>query len=208
MYRPPHYRQEDPDTIRSFLRANAFGILINQTNGKLWGTHIPLELEADTNGQDWLVGHVARANPQGQQFQDGEEVLAIFPGPHAYVSSSWYSYEEVPTWNYLAVHVYGKLQLLEGQELLQALHRLIDKYEQASEHPISMEQLSERTLRQVRGIIGFKIAVTEMQAAYKLSQLQSDQDHQRIIHELERRGDAASNAVAEEMRKQSSDRDG
>lgn len=135
MYTPPHYSNNDIEEIKAFLKQNSFGILINIVDNKPWGTHIPLELETDGQGNDILVGHIAKANPQWKHFKDESEVLCIFNGPHAYVSSSWYKEEEVPTWNYIAVHVYGKLSILTEEETMAAMHRLVDKYEKDSKKP-------------------------------------------------------------------------
>ena len=127
MYIPERNKKEDIEEIKDFLSKNAFGILINQVAGRPWATHIPLELEADGDGNDILVGHIAKANPQWKGFTEDEEVLCIFNGPHAYISSSWYKEEEVPTWNYVAVHVYGKLKILTEEEVMASLHRLVAK---------------------------------------------------------------------------------
>lgn len=200
MYIPPHYSNQDIDEVKDFLRQNSFGILINIVDHKPWGTHIPLELETDENGKDILVGHIAKANPQWKNFTDKGEVLCIFNGPHAYVSSSWYKEEEVPTWNYIAVHVYGTLRVLTEQETMESMHRLVDKYEKNSKKPISLKKLSTKTLRQVRGVVGFQVQVSDIQATYKLSQTQVD-DHHKIISELEERPDSGSQSVAQHMKK-------
>ena len=100
MHIPDLYKNEDKEAIRTFLKANAFGILINQTNGKLWATHIPLELEINKEGEEVLMGHISKENPQWTAFESNDQVLAVFTGPHAYISSSWYDHENVPTWNY------------------------------------------------------------------------------------------------------------
>jgi len=97
MYIPDDQKNENLYEIKSFLRENSFGILVSQLNGKPWATHIPLELEVDSDGNDVLTAHIAKANPQWKEFDQNEEVLCIFNGPHAYVSSSWYKEEEVPT---------------------------------------------------------------------------------------------------------------
>ena len=195
MYTPTHYSNNDIEEIKGFLRQNSFGILINIVDNKPWGTHIPLELESDEQGNDVLVGHIAKANPQWKHFKDESEVLCIFNGPHAYVSSSWYKEEEVPTWNYIAVHVYGKLSILTEEETMAAMHRLVDKYEKDSKNPISLKNMSSKTLRQVKGVVGFQIRVSDIQATYKLSQTRSD-DHQKIISELKERPDSGSQGIA------------
>ncbi len=199
MYIPPHYNNDDIEEIKSFLRNNSFGILINIVDDKPWGTHIPLELETDGQGKDILVGHIAKANPQWQNFTDKSEVLCIFNGPHAYVSSSWYKEEEVPTWNYIAVHVYGSLKVLTEEETMESMHRLVDKYEKDSKQPISLKNLSPKTLRQVKGVVGFKIQISDIQATYKLSQTRLD-DHHKIISELEERPDSGSKRIVGYMK--------
>ena len=198
MYIPLQYRNEDPAEVADFLRNNAFAILVSQVDDRPWATHLPLELETNSSGQQLLTGHIAKANPQWRHFVENEPVLAIFNGPHAYVSSSWYKEEEVPTWNYIAVHVYGKLQILSEEEVMASLHRLVDKYEKHSEEPVSLHNLSPRTLRQVKGVVGFQISVEEVHAAYKLSQGR-EQDHTRIIGELRERGAVGDHEIADRM---------
>ncbi|UJH67773.1 FMN-binding negative transcriptional regulator [Allomuricauda sp. SCSIO 65647] len=201
MYIPHYYKNENLDEVKAFLRKNSFGILVNQVDGKPWATHIPLELETDRAGEDVLVGHISKANPQWKVFEDNAEVLCIFNGPHAYVSSSWYQEEEVPTWNYIAVHVYGKLTVLDEEATMKALHRLVDKYEQQSENPISLHDMSSKTLRQVKGVVGFQIKINEIQAAYKLSQTRPE-DHASIIKHLKELGVTATE-IARHIKKQS-----
>jgi transcriptional regulator len=198
MYIPPYYENKDIDQIKQFLRENSFGILVNVVDNKPWGTHIPLELEQDLNGADVLVGHIAKANPQWRYFSDNAEVLCIFNGPHAYVSSSWYKEEEVPTWNYIAVHVYGTLKILSEEETMASMFRLVDKYEAGSKNPINLKNMSPKTLRQVKGVVGFQIQITDIQATYKLSQTRQA-DHAKIISELKERNDPGSQAIADHM---------
>ncbi len=206
MYVPLQYKNENLAEVREFLRNHAFAILVNQVNGKLWASHIPLELEADADGQDFLIGHIAKANPQGTSFNSSDEVLCIFNGPHSYVSSSWYLEEEVPTWNYIAVHVYGSLEILSESEVLESLEKLMDKYESTSEKPLAMSSLSLRTMRQVRGIVGFRIRIRDIQAASKLSQGRPA-DHPKIIEELEKTGQSGALDTARAMRKNQAMRD-
>lgn len=199
MFIPEHYRNKDTKEIQAFLKANSFGILINTVEGKPWGTHIPLEFGVNAKKEEVLVGHIAKANPQSKNLVDGDEVLCIFNGPHSYVSSSWYQQEEVPTWNYIAVHVYGTVKIQNTTELLKALNALVDRYEQASEHPISLNELSPKTMRQAHGVVGFEIVIKDIQAVKKLSQGRPH-DHEKIIEELEKKG-TTEKAIAEEMKK-------
>ncbi|MDX1758610.1 MAG: FMN-binding negative transcriptional regulator [Arenibacter algicola] len=195
MYTPSHYKNENLDEVREFLKQNSFGILINQTDGRPWATHIPLELDVDDVGKDILVGHISKANPQWKSFEGNEEVLAIFNGPHSYISSSWYKEEEVPTWNYIAVHVYGKIQILNDEAVLDSLHKLVDKYEKASTNPVSINNLSHKTMRQIKGIVGFQIGITDIHATYKLSQTRPE-DHPKIIEELQKTNNPGSHEIA------------
>ncbi len=198
MFIPAHYKNENISEVKQFLKENGFGILVSQVDGKPWATHIPLELDVDNEGNDVLVSHIAKANPQWKQFSENTEVLCIFNGPHSYISSSWYQEEEVPTWNYIAVHVYGKLRILDEQAVLASMHKLVDKYEQNSECPVSINNLSAKTMRQIKGVVGFEIGITEIQAAKKMSQGR-EQDHPRIVQELEKQ-DPQAIAVAKVMK--------
>src|ERR1700744_5925228 len=129
MYIPRRYEEKDTEKIHAFIRENSFAILISIQDGRPIGTHIPLQLETDADGKAVLMGHISRGNEQKHTLVAGAKVLAIFPGPHAYISPRWYTEMKVPTWNYIAVHVYGTIHIVEGEELRAALSRLIDTYE-------------------------------------------------------------------------------
>lgn len=201
MYIPHLFKQQNPEEVKSFLQQNSFGILVSQQDGKPWATHIPLELDINAKGEEVLVGHVSRGNKQWKGFDESNDVLAIFNGPHAYISSSWYDHENVPTWNYIAVHIYGKIRIVEGEELLTSLKKLVNKYEAHSKNPVTVEGMSKKFLEnELRGIVGFEILITEIQAAYKLSQNRDDKNKENIIEELESRGDFESHKIAERMK--------
>jgi transcriptional regulator len=201
MYIPRRYEEKDKDRIYAFIRENSFAILITVLDGRPIGTHIPLKLETGDDGRDALVGHISIGNEQKTTLADGVSVLAIFPGPHAYISPRWYTEMNVPTWNYLAVHVYGTVQLMERKALREALSRLIDTYEQHLPHPVHLEEMSEKMLEDnFRGIVGFRILIDEIQAARKLSQNRDEQSYHQVIDQLER-GDETARAVAAEMKK-------
>ncbi len=217
MYVPHYFKNEDIKEVRDFIDKNGFGILVScgeaaprpvrQAQGDSAqfipvATHIPLLLDKDEQGLDILSGHIARMNPHHKLFTSDAKVLAILLGPHAYVSSSWYSHENVPTWNYIAVHIYGTLKIIDDDRLYRQLKLLVEKYEKTSEKPVNLESMSQTYVKkQMGGIVGFEIQIEEIQAAYKLSQNRNVQDHANIIHELEKRGDAQSIAVAGEMKK-------
>ncbi|WP_166921790.1 FMN-binding negative transcriptional regulator [Flavobacterium poyangense] len=201
MYTPQLFKNEDPESIKAFLKENSFGILINQTNGKLCATHIPIELEINADGKEVLMGHISKLNPQAEGFAENDQVLAVFSGPHSYISPSWYDHENVPTWNYIAVHVYGRIKITDEAATLDGLKKLVDKYEANSENPVRIENLSPKTMREARGIFGFEIEIDEIQATKKLSQNRDDHNYKNIISELEKTENPQAIAVANEMSK-------
>ncbi|WP_310554464.1 FMN-binding negative transcriptional regulator [Flavobacterium sp.] len=201
MYIPAIYKNENQEDIKKFIAENGFAILVNQTNAKLWATHIPLILDENEAGKAILVGHISKENPQGESFKTNTEVLAIFTGVHSYISSSWYDHENVPTWNYVAVHVYGKVKTLNLEEATKSLKKLVDKYEATSEKPLRIEDLSKQTMLQARGITAFEIEITGIEAVKKMSQNRDAKNHQNIISELEKTGCPNSILVAQEMSK-------
>lgn len=194
MYTPGYAQNNDIDAIKQFIKQNSFGILVSQFQQKILATHIPLVLSQDGSK---LFSHLSRANPQAKNFIPGSEVLAIFSGAHAYVSSSWYDHENVPTWNYIAAHVYGKIQVLSGKEVYESLDYFMKRYESTT-----LDHLSEKYVdAQVKGIIAFQIDITSMEATYKLSQNRDQKNHENIIHQLEKQKDDAALKIAGEMKK-------
>jgi len=186
MYIPNLYKNENQEEIQNFIKENGFAILINQTNGKLWATHIPLILDKNNSGTDCLIGHISKENPQAKSFNSNDEVLCVFSGSNAYISSSWYDHENVPTWNYLAVHVYGKISILNQEETIKSLKKLVDKYESNSKNPIKIETLSSKTMLQTSGIVAFEIEIVSIEAVKKISQNRDDKNYNNIISELEK----------------------
>lgn len=204
MYTPEIYKNENPSEINAFIAENSFGILVNLTHGKLWATHIPIEIETKNDGRTVLHGHISKENPQADGFVQNDEVLAIFSGPHAYISSSWYDHENVPTWNYIAVHVYGRVRILEHEEVIESLTKLVDKYEKASENPVRVEELSKKTMMQARGIVGFEIEISDIHATKKLSQSRDAKNYDAITSKLQASHDHNAHEIAKEMKKNKS----
>ncbi|WP_276366785.1 FMN-binding negative transcriptional regulator [Chryseolinea sp. H1M3-3] len=198
MYIPKYAQNDDMADIIKFIRQNSFGILVSQSDGKLMATHIPLQLSHDAKK---LSGHISRANPQWKKLLNESEVMAIFSGPHAYISSSWYDHENVPTWNYIAAHVYGSIHLIDGDKLYESLKHLIDTFENSSEHPVRMESMSPEYIRKsMQGLVGFEIEITSIEATYKLSQNRDQKNHDNIIRELEKQPDVGAHQIAAEMK--------
>ena len=202
MYIPEIYKNENPEQIRAFIKANSFGILVTNKEGVSLATHIPLEYAQKEDGTEILHAHISKANEQCKHIEDGADALCIFNGPHSYISSSWYDFEEVPTWNYIAVQVRGTFTLLDKEGLWNSVKTLMHTYEDGQENPVRMEELSEKTLRQINGIIGFEIAISSIEAAYKLSQSRDDKNHATVVDQLHKTSDTGSVAIAEEMKKE------
>jgi len=201
MHIPKYNQVTDWQEIAAFIRENSFGILVNIANGAPLATHIPIELEERADGSRVLIGHIAKANPQWEAFSNGT-TLAIFTAPHAYISSSWYEKETIPTWNYIAVHVYGTIRLLSDEELRNSLGRMMDRYEVASEKPVSLQDVPAQHLENnIRAIVGFELMINDVQARFKLSQNKGAHDYNSIIDHLHKREDDGAAKIAEEMEK-------
>ena len=207
MYIPDYYNDSTIEEVKDFIKAHGFGLLITTTADRPQATHIPMEPGTNDKGKDVLRGHIAKANPQWKSFKDNGEVLVVFQGPHAYVSSSWYTHKDVPTWNYVAVHVYGTISIIEGEKLYRSLKELVDKYENSTKTYLSLESLPEKMIkRDMRGIVGFEIAITEVRAAFKLSQKKDDETYANIVNKLGASEKDHEKAISEYMKNRRKDR--
>jgi|SRR5690625_2460273 len=199
MYIPKLFQVKEIKEIKQFIAENSFGTIISQSDGQLVATHTPMLLRK-IDGQYIITGHMAKANPQWKDLvSSNENVLIIFQGPHTYVSSSWYEAENVPTWNYQVVHVYGNVRIMSEEELVEDLTILLEKYEKDRVNPILWETLSAKTKQQVKAIVGFKVIIEDIQAAYKLSQNRNSKDFDNIIEKLSE-GDDQAKLISEAMR--------
>jgi len=181
MYIPKLFNVCDNEDILSFIKANSFGQLISLAKGKLVSSHIPFLL---SNDKQLLKCHLAKSNSQWQDIEN-QEVLITFQGPHDYVSPSWYNSAGVPTWNYQAVHIYGKPQLITNTETLSRLvNELTGIYESCLDKPWEPEY----KVAMLKAIIGIEIKITDIQCKYKLSQNRSADDRLRVIEEHKKRG--------------------
>ncbi len=199
MYTPKLYREEERAKIIKFLKQNEFAILVTYDGEKPTASHLLVEI-FEEGEKLFINGHMSRANPLWKTFEKNAEVLTIFHGPHTYISPTWYNHVNVPTWNYQAVHVYGKLRIVEDyDEAYQILKRLTDRHETASHY--KLETLPQDFVaKEIKGIVAFQIEVTKIEANYKLSQNRNDEDYQNIVERLEEREDEMSHGVAEAMK--------
>jgi len=200
LYIPEFNRLKDTAAALNFMRANPFAIVVSAGDGSPFATHIPV-LVTEAAGGILLRGHVARANPHWKMLEQDGETLAIFHGPHAYISPGLYgSRESVPTWNYAAVHAYGRARIFhEAEPLTKVLLETIALFEQAY-----LEQwrgLNENyRAKMLTEIVGFEIPVERMEAKFKLSQNRPKGDQARVIQSLESSDDSVISGVAKLMK--------
>jgi transcriptional regulator len=157
-------------------------------------------LERDAGPHGTLVGHMARANPHWHDL-DGRPVLAVFSGPHAYVSPTWYESENVvPTWNYVAVHAYGTGRLVDDAEgLAGILARTVATYERSLPSPWAIDTGSEFFRKHMRAVVGFRVEVSRLEGKWKLNQNQPEERRQKVVRALEGSDSQAAREVARLM---------
>lgn len=207
VYLPPAFAEDRAEILIAHIERHEFGLLVSSgarraDRAELIASQIPF-LVARREGSVRLHGHIARANPQAADLDRGAEVLAIFPGPHAYISPSWYAAgPAVPTWNYASVHAYGTARAISDREWLRdLLDRLSTRHEAGETAPWRMRDLPEAYLEaMLGGIVGIEIAVSRLEGKFKLSQNRPAADRPRIVAALERRADEGSRDVAILMR--------
>ncbi|MBV9015575.1 MAG: FMN-binding negative transcriptional regulator [Alphaproteobacteria bacterium] len=202
VYLPPHFTETREDVLFAHIERHDFGLLVTQGAAGLIASQIPF-LAEQRNGKLYLQAHIARVNPQAADLDDSEEALAIFSGPHAYISPSWYeTAPAVPTWNYASVHAYGAARRIDDPLWLQDLvRRLSERHEAREPQPWDMQGLPEPYVQSMlKGIVGIEIAVSRLEGKFKLSQNRPAGDRPRIIAALEQRDDPESHGVARLMR--------
>jgi transcriptional regulator len=205
MYIPSHFQIQDEDVIYDIIENNSFATLFSEHNGNPFATHLPLTLDKN---KEYLYGHFARPNPQWKDIEN-QDVLAIFHGPHCYISPSWYETNiAVPTWNYVAVHVYGRVKIVDDeQELMNSLRDMVLKYEEPNSS-YKLDQVDSKYLESMtKGIVGFKIKINKIEGKAKLSQNHPVERQKLIIQRLEQITNEDSQKIAslikENLRKKS-----
>jgi transcriptional regulator len=203
MYIPKAFHVGHQQILHEFIASNSFATLVSTIDGKPFATHLPLLFDRARSAHGTLLGHVARANPQWHAFDGKQEALAIFQGPHAYVSPSWYAASPaVPTWNYTAVHVYGVPQVIDDERAFSdLLDRLIAFYEAGMPRPWPGVLPAEFRANLMRGIVGFAMDIERIEGKFKLSQNRSHEDQCRVVERLEMSADPEAKALGELTRK-------
>jgi transcriptional regulator len=202
VYIPEDFRLRHDEDAIAFMRANPFAILISSADDGPFATHLPLFVSV-ADEKVMLRGHVAKANPHWRYLEQQTQCLTIFHGPHSYISPGNYTAREsVPTWNYSAVHLYGKARIFSSQQdLHEMLHELMETFEPA--YRLQWEGLSQTySENMLRQIVGFEIIATKIEGKFKLSQNRSREDQANVIASLEKSEDTAVSGVSRLMREQ------
>ena len=202
MYVPPVFREDDLAALHGTIRDARLANLVTATAEGLLATPLPLFLAPEEGPFGTLYGHLARANPQWKLPPTGE-AIALFMGPEAYVSPSWYPSKQehgkvVPTWNYVAVHAYGPAEFFDDADrLLEVVTRLTDRHERPRAEPWAVANApADFTRAQLRGIVGLRLPITRLEGKRKMSQNRAAEDRAGVAAGLTASGHAADRAVA------------
>jgi transcriptional regulator len=202
MYTPPSFAVSDLAQLHAAIERYSFALIISRQDERLVASHLPLLLDRQAGASGTLWGHFARANPQWRE-AGGQEVLVVFSGPHAYISPQWYQAERVvPTWNYVAVHAYGRLELIEDpRETLALLERTVSHYEAAQPEPWKLADQPPEFIEQLaRQIVAFRIPIDRLEGKWKLNQNHPAERRERVAAVLAAAGGADEQEIASLMR--------
>lgn len=202
MYMPASFREDDLLTLQSIMQSARLANIVMATSEGLISTPMPLILAPEEGAFGTLYGHIARANKQWT-LKSTAQALAIFMGPDAYISPSWYPSKQehhkvVPTWNYVAVHAYGDIEFFDSEErLLDVVVRLTNKHEQTRAQPWAVSDAPEAFIKsQLKGIVGVRLPLSSIEGKRKMSQNRSEQDRQGVVSGLSKSQDRLDQEVA------------
>lgn len=201
MFIPIHFSEQDRKKIISFMKEYNFAVIINIKNNLPIATHLPFVIEE--RGEELIIKtHMAKANEQWSYFNNSTEVLVIFNEPHSYISPSLYEHKQnVPTWNYIAIHAYGIPHIYpKGSETINLLESQFEDFEPA--YKTQWNELNKDYKNKLlEGIVAFEIKVTKLEAKFKLSQNKSDLERKNIINTLASADDKTGKDLAKHMKK-------
>jgi transcriptional regulator len=203
MYLPPHFREDNLPELQRAIGEARLAVLITSGPQGIVASHLPMLFDPTPLPNGRLLGHVARANPQWRGYDGMSEALAIFPGPEAYISPAWYATKRatgkvVPTWNYVAVHAYGRLEFFDDAVRLRSLvGRLTERQESRRPTPWAVDDAPKDYIdAQLKAIVGFEMAIQRLEGKWKLSQNRPAEDRAGTIAGLKEEGGPAEQAVA------------
>jgi transcriptional regulator len=207
MYVPPHFAEEDLATLHRTIRAARLATLVTLGSEGMEASHVPILLDEGEGPRGAIRGHLARPNPQWRRASVETPALVIFLGPDAYVTPNWYATKRetgkvVPTWNYLAIHAYGRIEFFEDPVRLRAIvTELTELHEGKRAQPWAVSDAPPDFIAaHLRGIIGFRIVIDRLEGKWKLSQNRPAADRQGVIEGLEGEGGIPEAAVAQAMK--------
>jgi transcriptional regulator len=202
MYVPPAFAETDVEKLHEAIRQSGLATLVTQTEEGLLASHVPMLLDPEPGPYGALLGHVAVANPHAKPPLPGVDALAMFLGPDAYVSPGWYETKKetgkvVPTWNYVAIHVYGRLEVFHDPDRVrEVVARLTRKHEAALPAPWSIDDAPQEFIRsQLKGIAGFRLTISRLEGKWKMSQNRTPADRAGVIRALSEDPDPEKRAV-------------
>ncbi len=206
MYVPTAFAENDPAALHQIMRDNGFALLVSGAADGPTASHLPITVEIGRDGAATLVGHMARANPHWKALEADPRAMVVFSGPHAYVSPSWYGSgtgPAVPTWNYVAVHAYGRARIVESLPALEEMmERLVAIYEDGRRPEWQLDSLPEDFREgRLKGIVGFVIPVDRLEGKLKLSQNRPKGDVERVARAIENDRGAGGREAAAAIRK-------
>ena len=201
MYNLPYYKEKDAAIVLEFMKQHPFAMLIGvDAEQKPVATQVPV-LFVEKEGQLYLRGHIMKGNDHHKAFAENKNVLAVFTGPHTYVSASWYTdKQQGSTWNYMTVQAKGEMNFLQEEDLLGVLNALTSQYEEKDSPALYKHIPEEYIVRMAKAIVAFDIKVTAVEHVFKLSQNRDKQSFDTILGKLNE-GSAGAKAIAEEMNK-------
>ena len=200
MYIPSYYHETDEHKLIEFMKAHSLAALVSAQNKSIHATHLPFIIEKREH-KIYLISHMAKANPQWKDLSENAELLIIFQGPHGYVSPSHYEKKQnVPTWNYMAVHAYGKETIItDNNAVISILEKTIMNYDISYFN--QWKELSDDYKNgMIKGIVAFEIEITRLEGKFKLSQNKTKKEQQNIITAFEKSGDSLQAGLANEMK--------
>ena len=201
MYKLPYFTEKNPEKVFEFMKKNSFAIITGVYSGFPVATHVPLEIKK-IDEKIILTGHIMKATDHYKAFLENQNVLVIFSGPHCYVSASWYVKKNVAsTWNYMDVHVKGKIQFTDEEGTKKIIENITDRYEK-SDSAAAFNKLPKDYVEQLStAIAGFNIEVESVDNTFKLSQNHDPETRRQIIENLRKTGNDNSLQIANEMEK-------